>query len=124
MPFKGRMAINEQESLAKENDATILPEQSEKPLEVEQGQSKLKPDLLFLHLYAFSMGIGAFLFGWVLAGYSPAAQIFQTKFSWDDDQAKFWSSVINTSATVGAAIGCLTGGKAISIGRRRAGLIW
>ena len=88
------------------------------------GHNLLKPNLLFLHLYAFSLGIGAWQTGWALAGYSPAAKIFEAKFGWDADQTKFWTSVINTAGIVGTTIGALAGGMAISVGRRKAGLLW
>ena len=93
-------------------------------MEIEADHAQLKPNLLWLHMYAFTMGIGVFQTGWVLAGYSGAAHVFAAKFGWSTDEMKTWTSIINVSSIVGATIGSMAGGLAISIGRRKAGIIW
>ena len=70
------------------------------------------------------LGIGVFQTGWVFVGYSGSAHVFAAKFDWSDDETKTWTSIINVSSIVGCTIGCFAGGMAISVGRRKAGLIW
>ena len=84
----------------------------------------LEPNLVWLHLYALMLGIGVFQTGWVFVGYAGSAHVFAAKFNWSDDETKTWTSIINVSAIIGCTIGCFMGGVAISIGRRKAGLIW
>ena len=54
-------------------------------MELEADHMQLKANLLYLHLYAFTLGIGVYQTGWVLVGYSPAAHIFASKFDWDSN---------------------------------------
>lgn len=60
----------------------------------------------------------------MLTGNSQTTPIFEAKFEWDKDQTKFYNSLITTSGIVGNFVGALVGGRAISIGRRKAALYW
>ena len=82
-------------------------------MEIEADHAQLKPNLLWLHMYAFTMGIGVFQTGWVLAGYSGAAHVFAAKFGWSTDEMKTWTSIINVSSIVGATIGSCLGSSSL-----------
>lgn len=74
-------------------------------------------------IYLIAVGIGSFQTGWAICGNSQTAQILIAKFGWDKTQAQTYNSIINSSAILGLAIGSMTAGKAIALGRRRAGII-
>jgi len=41
------------------------------------------------------------------------------KFGWDEQQAKFYNSMITTSPIIGIFLGSLIGGKIITFGRNK-----
>lgn len=45
------------------------------------------------------------------------------KFEWDKEEAKFFNTLWQTAAILGIMVGCLFGGKLITIGRRKVLLI-
>ena len=92
--------------------------------EILGGRPKLVPDVCFLHFYAFALGIGVLQTSWAFTGNSQTTDVFKAKFGWDREQTKFYNTIISTSGVFGNMIGALIGGKAIEIGRRKAGLFW
>ena len=87
-------------------------------------KAELKPNLIFLHFYAFAMGVGVFQTSWVFSGNSQTTSIFEARFGWDKEQTKFYNTLISTAGVIGNMIGALIGGKAITIGRRKAAIYW
>jgi len=90
-----------------------------KPSEVAQPQVRMS--ILFLYVLALSPGL--LQTAWALCGNTHTAGVFAVKFGWDENQAMFWNSMINSSAVFGLMIGSLFGGKLIVGGRRRATFI-
>ena len=46
------------------------------------------------------------------------------KFGWNEDETKFYNSLINLASIIGLALGCFFGGLIIPIGRRKTILIF
>lgn len=93
-------------------------------MDINENHEKLRPNLCFLHSYAFALGIGVWQLCWVFAGNSQTTHIFEAKFGWDKEDTKFYNAIISTSGVIGTMAGSLIGGKVIETGRRKAALYW
>jgi MFS family permease len=58
--------------------------------------------------------------GWAISGANQVANVMATKFDWNEDEAVFYNSLINTSSILGMCLGSIIGGWAIGKGRRKA----
>ena len=79
--------------------------------------------MCFLWMYASALGIGVLQIPMVFTCNVLTPPIFAAKFGWNEDQMKLNNALISSAGVVGMAIGCFLGGKAISLGRRKAAML-
>ena len=100
-------------------------DQNEPELNTKQSDKEsLRPNLCYLHYYAFALGVGVWQTSFVVSGNSQTTPVFAAKFGWDKEQTKFFNSLISSAGIFGSMIGALIGGKAIQVGRRKAAIYW
>ena len=80
-------------------------------------------NLGFLQFYSFVLGLGVFQTSMSFAGTTQTIPIIAEKFSWSDEDVKFYNTIITSAGIFGLSMGSLLGGKTITIGRRKAALI-
>ena len=95
---------------------------NEVPEKKEPG-GELKPNMLFLWMYATALGIGVLQIPMVFTCNSLTPPIFAAKFGWTEDQIKLNNALITTAGVVGMTLGSFLGGKTITLGRRKAALL-
>lgn len=83
------------------------------------GESKLVGNRLVFSV-VLCASIGSFLFGYNVALLNTSLSIIGIELDWYSvaDRVKVYGSFVNTSVFAGAAIGAMTGGSLLSIGRR------
>lgn len=83
-----------------------------------------RANLVFLNLYVLTLGLGGINLGFAFAGNNQTANILAAKFEWDEEETKFYNSIVNFSAVLGLAIGSFSGGLIIPWGRRKTLLLF
>jgi MFS family permease len=80
----------------------------------------LKPKMKMFYLYAFTIGLGVFEFGWAEFGNTQTAPLLAVKFGWSVEEDRLYNTLISNSSLVGLLVGSLFAGKLISYGRHKA----
>lgn len=82
--------------------------------------SKIEVNQAALYWYSFVIGIAMFQIFWAVCGNAQTAPIIIAKFGWNDEEAKYYNTLITAFPVVGVFFGSLIGGKLITFGRTKA----
>jgi len=83
---------------------------------------ELEVNQMFLQFYCFVLGLGVWQTSMSFVGMTQTIPLVAEKFGWGDE-IKFYNTIITSSGIFGLSMGSLLGGKTITIGRRKAGII-
>ena len=59
---------------------------------------------------------------WANSGNSQTVDIFKAKLGWNDDETRFYNTIITSAGVIGMIFGSIIGGMLIQKGRRRAAI--
>ena len=79
----------------------------------------MEPNKKSLYWYSFVIGIAMFQCAWAVVGNTQTAPILIGKFGWDEQQAKFYNTMITAFPIIGLLFGGLVGGKIVTYGRSK-----
>lgn len=77
---------------------------------------------MFLQFYCFVLGLGVWQTSMSFVGMTQTIPLVAEKFGWGEE-VKFYNTIITSAGIFGLSMGSLLGGKTITIGRRKAGII-
>ena len=83
---------------------------------------ELEINTLFLQFYCFVLGLGVWQTSMSFVGMTQTIPLVAEKFGWGEE-VKFYNTIITSAGIFGLSMGSLLGGKTITIGRRKAGII-
>eukprot|EP00347_Sterkiella_histriomuscorum_P013305 403365224 len=93
--------------------------------ELQTPQKIYKANIGFLCLFAFVASLGIFQLGYVLTANNQVSPILDVQFGLiDDNEKKFYHTMIGSSAVLGATVGSFSAGSIIQIGRRKSIIIF
>ena len=85
--------------------------------------AKFKVNMAFLVVFTASLNVGGICIGHILAATNQTNNVFMAKFPTYAAQPTLYSSLTGSAGVFGMAVGAITGGKLLSIGRRNAYLM-
>jgi hypothetical protein len=71
-------------------------------------------------MYIFTVGLGSMQLGLVTLGNTQVAPVIIAKFGWNEEDTKFYNTILSSAGVWGLALGAMLSGHAIRGGRRRA----
>ena len=77
----------------------------------------------FVATFLIVINFPGILNGYVMAYQNQFQDDFIAKFGWNDDNKGWYEGIIGAAVVLGLAVGAASGGKIITVGRRKA-VIW